>query len=128
MTTTAGEYAGFLQALSLHRLLTADEEAAMFKDQVGDRAIAMSPADRAVKKGTTTGRWRYGLGNWVECNVGQPCSQHHHSAGARGFYPWLDLDDGSFGVVAHNARVGDWTIAHALYLKIHDDLRIVVGG
>jgi CubicO group peptidase (beta-lactamase class C family) len=121
LTITPGDYAAFLRALSTHKLLSADDEAAMFADQVGDRAIARSPS--AKRKGE---RWHYGLGNWVECPVEKPCSPHHHSAGARGFYPFIDVDDGDYGVIAHNAGVGDWSHAHDLYLAIRSDIDLVV--
>jgi hypothetical protein len=125
LTITPGEYAAFLQQLSTHRLLTPDDEAAMLANQVGDREIAMSPADEAVAAGDVSGRWRYGLGNWIRCDEGQGCDSAHHSAGARGFYPFVDVDSGVFGVIAHNARVGAWTDSHALFEAIRADLDLI---
>ena len=126
---TPGDYAAFLRALSTHQLLTKGEEAAMYADQIGDKEIAISPAQRAEEHGRITGTWHYGLGNWLQCEKGQPCGTHHHSAGARGFYPFIDLgidvDSGVYGVVAHNAGLGDWDVSHALYLAIKDELPLI---
>lgn len=122
---TPRDYAGFLRALSTHQLLTADEEQAMYADQIGDKAIALSPADRAEAHGRITGTWHYGLGNWMQCEKGQPCGAHHHSAGARGFYPFFDVDTGVYGVIAHNAGLGDWDKSHALYDAIRADLPLI---
>lgn len=131
LLTTPGEYAAFLRALTRHELLTTAEETAMMDDQVGDRPIGMSPAQRARIAGT----WHYGLGNWLRCDgagaaagdkgPAPPCGPHHHSAGARGFYPFVDTDTGVYGVIAWNRRPGDWDKSHALYLAVSADLVLV---
>lgn len=127
LTMTPMDYAAFLRALMANQLLTPDEMTAMFADQIGDREIAQSPAEGAVRRGDLQGRWRYGLGNWFRCDVGTPCDTEHHSAGSRGFYPFVDLKDGTFGVVAHVAGLGDWSESHALFETIRKDIDLVVG-
>lgn len=122
---TPRDYMGFLRALTTHQLLTADEEAAMLKDQIGDKEIAMSPAKRAEEHGRISGTWHYGLGNWLQCEPGQECGKHHHSAGARGFYPFFDVDTGFYGVVAWNGRVGQWDASHAVYEALKPDLPLL---
>jgi hypothetical protein len=127
LTITPMDYAAFLRALMAGQLLTPDEMTAMFADQIGDKDVAQSPADAAIGRGDLQGRWRYGLGNWFRCDVGVPCDSEHHSAGSRGFYPFVDLKDGSFGVVAHVARFGDWSESHRLFEAIRNDIDLVVG-
>jgi hypothetical protein len=126
LTITPMDYAAFLRALMAGQLLTPDEMTAMFADQIGDKDTAHSPADAAIGRGDLQGRWRYGLGNWFRCDVGVPCDTEHHSAGSRGFYPFVDLKDGTFGVVAHVARFGDWSESHRVFEAIRKDIDIVV--
>lgn len=117
--TNAGEYLAFLQALLAGDVLDDDVVAEMLSDQVGDKDIAMSPADD-VGPG-----WKYGFGNWVHCE--ETCDTQHHSAGARGFYPWVDLGNDTLGVVAFNGRVGEWQLSHAFYEVIRDDIPLALG-
>lgn len=118
--TNASEYMAFLQALLAGELLDADVLDEMMSDQVGAKDIAMSPADD-VGDG-----WKYGFGNWVHCDG--ECDTQHHSAGARGFYPWVDLGNGTLGVVAFNGRVGDWQLSHAFFTEIRDAIPAAVGA
>lgn len=127
LTITPMDYAAFLRALMANQLLTPEEMTAMFADQIGDKDIAHSPAEGAVRRGDLQGRWRYGLGNWFRCDTGVACDTEHHSAGSRGFYPFVDLKDGTFGVVAHVAGLGDWSESHALFEAIRTDIDLVVG-
>ena len=115
LETSATSYRAFLLALldDDSGLLHVDDRAAMFEDHVGDAAISSSPASGM------DGEWRYGLGNWVRCDDGA-CGSQRHSAGARGFYPWIDLERRTYGLIVHNAAVGDWQESHALYEDIVD--------
>ena len=117
--TNADEYYAFLQAQLRGELLTEADWQAMITDQIGDRAIASSPAS-ALEPG-----WRYGYGNWLKCDP--DCGAQRHSAGSRGFYPWVNLEDRTVGLIVHNARSGDWIRSHALYETIEADIPVVLG-
>ena len=117
--TTAAEYMAFLKALQAGDLLDDEVRTRMLTAQTLDVDVASSPADR-VEQG-----WRYGYGNWVHCD--STCDTQHHSAGARGFYPWIDTDDDTRGVIAFNSGLGDWEQSHALYRAIRADIKIALG-
>lgn len=127
LSTSAVDYAAFLRAILASSLLGPEDEAEMFKNHVGTLPIENSPAEGQDLEGI----WRYGFGNWVRCDdVDDPgrCASLRHSAGARGFYPWLDLEKRTYGVVAHNARVGDWIESHRLMESVSADVAVVTGA
>jgi hypothetical protein len=119
LSLTPGDYADFLRAMANNELLTVDETAQMEADQIGDRDIAQSPGDSF-----DDGRWRYGFGNWVQCELDEPaCRTLHHSASARGFFPWLERSNNTFGVIAHDT--GSPLDSYTLYEAIAGDIAIV---
>jgi CubicO group peptidase (beta-lactamase class C family) len=96
---SGSDYAAFMLALARGELLTPASQAALLSDQSGVARIAHSPVSAY---GWT---WRYGLGCWKECyeeRWGAACdaSTVYSSAGAFGFYPWIDAATGRWGVVA----------------------------
>lgn len=92
--TTAGDYARFLRKLlggelSLGALL-------------GTHGVCTNPMTCAQAINTpipTFESWNYSLGHWVEVDpvVGDGAFS---SAGAFGFYPWIDADKAWYGIVA----------------------------
>jgi hypothetical protein len=52
-------------------------------------------------------RWRYSLGHWVESDP-ETGDGAFSSAGAFGFYPWIDASRSSYGIVARVAPNGAW--------------------
>jgi hypothetical protein len=52
-------------------------------------------------------RWRYSLGHWVESDP-ETGDGAFSSAGAFGFYPWIDASRSSYGIVARIAPNGAW--------------------
>lgn len=101
----ATDYEALLLALSRGEILSASLED-MHADHTpaGEVVLASSPAD------VTGYEWHYGLGNWLECyseRFDRSCEELRRvsSPGAFGMYPWLDLDDGRWGIVATDNRV-----------------------
>ena len=50
--------------------------------------------------------WRYSIGHWVEDD---PVVGHgaFSSAGSFGFYPWIDADKTTYGVLARSESAGN---------------------
>ena len=92
--TTASDYALFLRRL-LGRQLTLGA-------MLGTHAVCTNPATCMQASNTpvpTTESWNYSLGHWVEVDplVGDGAFS---SAGAFGFYPWIDASKTWYGIVA----------------------------
>ena len=92
--TTASDYALFLRRL-LGRQLTLGA-------MLGTHAVCTNPATCIQALNTpvpTTESWNYSLGHWVETDamVGDGAFS---SAGAFGFYPWIDASKTWYGIVA----------------------------
>jgi len=94
VSTTATAYAGFLRRLLRGELALADG--------LGSHKVCASPAncanaDAAPPTGDET--WNYSLGHWVEDD---PVVGDHafSSAGAGGFYPWINRERTLYGIVA----------------------------
>jgi hypothetical protein len=101
-TGSAASYARFLR-----KLLTGDLAMA---DWLGRSAACASPAGCAVGEalfspGPPDQTWHYGMGHWVEDDpvLGDGSFS---SAGAFGFYPWIDAARQLYGVVARSAAAG----------------------
>ena len=89
-------------AILLAAVLNGDS-VANFEAYLGDftdgAEIAFSPAQSEGRD------WRYGLGYWVECDQAvfdESCAQTPtiSSVGAFGFTPWIDFENGYYGVIA----------------------------
>lgn len=94
ISTTAGDYARFL------RKLLGDE--LRLGAMLGTHAVCTNPTTCAQALNTpvpTSESWEYSLGHWVEVDpvVGDGAFS---SAGAFGFYPWIDAGKTWYGLVA----------------------------
>ena len=92
--TTADDYALFLRRLLDNQLRLGS--------MLGTHAVCTNPATCAQARNTpvpTTESWNYSLGHWVEVDpmVGDGAFS---SAGAFGFYPWIDASKTWYGIVA----------------------------
>jgi hypothetical protein len=92
--TTAGDYARFLRKLLGGEL--------MLGAMLGDDAVCTNPKTCPLAHNTpvpTTESWNYSLGHWVEADplVGDGAFS---SAGAFGFYPWIDAGKTWYGIIA----------------------------
>lgn len=108
MTWTAEEYDDFLRALYHGELLTEATRAAMYANQRGTATLRDSPAWSGMSED-----WSYGLGNWLECRTATELGSYdcgpgerNSSAGAYGSYPFIDRDEGFFGILARQGMLG----------------------
>ena len=93
---TPGGYAAFLR-----KLLRGELEIA---GHLGSQAVCTNPATCAQALSTpvrSTESWQYSFGHWVEADpvVGDGAFS---SAGAFGFYPWIDSGRTWYGIVARH--------------------------
>lgn len=92
--TSAGDYALFLRKLLAGQL--------QLGSLLGTSAVCTNPATCAQARNTpvpASESWHYSLGHWVEDDpaVGDGAFS---SAGAFGFYPWIDASKSWYGIVA----------------------------
>ncbi|QIL20370.1 hypothetical protein [Thermomonas sp. HDW16] len=92
--TTASDYALFLRRLLGNQLRLGA--------MLGANAVCTNPGTCAQARNTpvpATESWNYSLGHWVEVDplVGDGAFS---SAGAFGFYPWIDASKTWYGIVA----------------------------
>ncbi|MEZ0312707.1 MAG: hypothetical protein ACAI38_13115 [Myxococcota bacterium] len=97
LNTSASAYAAFLR-----RLLRGEY---VMADHLGENKVCASSACAAgavLSPAPTDEAWNYSLGHWVEDD---PTLGDHafSSAGALGFYPWIDSSKTWYGVVARRA-------------------------
>jgi CubicO group peptidase (beta-lactamase class C family) len=121
MTWTGEDYMGFLRALYRGQLLSPALRAQLFADQRGSAAVMASPLLLAPPVGMGED-WRYGLGNWVECEAGTSCTTagRNSSPGAYGAYPFIDFREGYFGIVARRDVVGSFPEGIDLFRSVQD--------
>lgn len=107
--TSAASYASFLTrvlsgSLAMHDVLLDDDQAlgaASYKVATTGPGT-VSPLDGATNAAGQSENWTYSLGHWVEDD---PVYGDHalSSAGAFGFYPWIDRTVTYYGIVARKA-------------------------
>lgn len=98
MTTSAVDYAQFLRAMLDGRLLLGT--------QLGAHAVCTQPTVCATAVYTpvpATMQWQYGLGHWIESDP-HTGDGAFSSAGAFGFYPWIDANKRYYGVIAREEK------------------------
>jgi hypothetical protein len=100
VTTSANNYAIFLRKILSKQLYISD--------LLGTHAVCTNPAtcNRAIYTPMPAHlSWSYSLGHWVESD---PVSGDgaYSSAGAFGFYPWVDKNKTFYGIVARHATAG----------------------
>lgn len=101
---TANDYARFLHALLTKEILSASFEL-MISDHTPSETVSLtsSPLSRQAYE------WHYGFGLWRECLAETwqaECDEHIivSSPGAFGWYPWIDVNNGYYGVIAVQER------------------------
>lgn len=104
--SSALDYAEFLRAQ-----LVGDLIGSSFDTLAAERLSGIEIVSRPGSIDDGSVDWYYGLGVWRECN--QPmwnascdASVRVSSAGAFGWYPWLDLDNGYYAVLAMEEPAG----------------------
>jgi hypothetical protein len=101
---TPRAYAGFLR-----KMLGGDVRRGTM---LGSRSVCANPKACAGGEALSSplaaeDRWRYSLGHWVESDP-ETGDGAFSSAGAFGFYPWIDATRRSYGIVARVAPSGAW--------------------
>lgn len=109
----AATYAGFLR-----RMLSGSTAPLQIASRLGQHAVCTLPATCARTAYTpTTFDWQYSLGHWVESDA-QSVAQGlvaYSSAGALGFYPWVDAERRFYGIIARqDLPVGQQGFASAV--------------
>lgn len=100
VSTSAANYAMFLRKILNRQLYIAD--------LLGTHAVCTNPATCSSALYTpvpSSYSWEYSLGHWVESD---PASGDgaFSSAGAFGFYPWIDKSKTYYGILARQGRPG----------------------
>ena len=101
IVSTPADYARFLRKLLDGRLALGS--------RLGSQAVCTNPLTCPTADGTpvpTTESWHYSLGHWVEDDP-QVGDGAFSSAGAFGFYPWIDAARTHYGIVAREAPAGN---------------------
>jgi hypothetical protein len=104
--TSADQYVLFLR-----KLLVGSTTPLLLATMLGDDTVCTNPntcADAVyspIPKGSSTESWHYGLAHWIEDDpiVGDGAFS---SAGAFGFYPWVDSTRTLYGVLARKGDAG----------------------
>lgn len=99
MRSTAADYGLVLQAIMSGEFIQ-DRDA-----YLTDRTANVTFGSRPNNVGGTNRDWHYGFGFWKECdlpNYAQECDDNPiiSSPGAFGFTPWIDFENGYWGIVA----------------------------
>jgi hypothetical protein len=103
VVSTAGDYARFLRKLIAGNLRLGAS--------LGAEAVCTNPTTCASAISTPVPlneSWHYALGHWVEDDPAQGDGAFS-SAGAFGFYPWIDAGKTHYGIVAREASAGAGT-------------------
>jgi hypothetical protein len=101
------QYGAFLRAVLAGRLFIAGH--------LGVPRVCAQPTacpDAASTPLTPERNWHYSLGHWVEDDP-RHGDGAFSSAGALGFYPWIDADQTSYGVVARRDSSRDAAVRSA---------------
>jgi hypothetical protein len=109
VVSTATDYAIFLRKLLGGSLQIAA--------QLGSHPVCTNPLTCATAKNTpvpSDESWHYSLGHWVEDDphVGDGSFS---SAGAFGFYPWVDAGKSIYGIIAREDQQGSGAGAASVY-------------
>jgi CubicO group peptidase (beta-lactamase class C family) len=118
MHWTADDYLAFLRALYKGQVLSTSMTASLWANQRGtDTAVISSPTVSDLGED-----WAYGLGNWRECrsttyNCGSSL-QRNSSPGAYGAYPFIDFENGYYGILARQGALGTWPNAINLFRAV----------
>ncbi|WP_028875779.1 serine hydrolase domain-containing protein [Teredinibacter turnerae] len=123
MTWTGEEYINFIRAFRDLDFYTSPAIVdQMTSDQLNGAVVANSPALDGIGED-----WHYGFGMWVECHqsiFSDAClpTEQVSSPGAYGAYPFLNIAEGYFGLVARQGELGTFSEGYAIYDAIRDDV------
>lgn len=122
MTWTAEDYINFIRAFRDVDFYTSDMVVNQIaSDQLSEANIGNSPALSGIGED-----WHYGFGVWIECHQNpfseSACTpeQQISSPGAYGAYPFLNREEGYFGIVARQGELGTFREGYALFDGVRD--------
>ncbi len=90
----------------------------LWAGQRGSATVVNSPVLDGLQED-----WPYALGNWVECaNSSSGCvpTGRNSSPGAYGAYPFIDVKNGYFGILARQGALGTFQNGIALFRTVQD--------
>lgn len=121
MHWTANDYLFFLDALYNKQILTDMLISQLSSDQISTASIGNSPALIALGED-----WHYGYGVWVECKENPyNCTQVKKisSPGAYGAYPFIDFENGYYGILARQGELGTFQEGIKLFESVSQKLK-----
>jgi hypothetical protein len=125
MHWTGNEYLAFVKANYFNQILSANTmpgESAPYrdlqrKDQMGSATIGNSPAIDTIGED-----WHYGFGMWLQCHRSSftdcPPPQSWASPGSYGAFPFMDVENKFFGIIARQGDKGTFNKGYALFEPI----------
>jgi CubicO group peptidase (beta-lactamase class C family) len=119
MHWTGDDYLGFLRGLYSGRILSAGISTELWSNQRDGATVVNSPILSVMGED-----WGYALGNWDECespafNCGT--SIHRNSSpGAYGAYPFIDFENGYYGILARQGTLGTFQNGITLFRTVQD--------
>lgn len=116
--TTTRAYRAFLKALGERTQFAAWRAVSPDVARTTGLPRLSDPSADAEKYGA--GKWEYGLGHWVQ---GSP--EIVSSAGAFGYFPWLDLKTGTWGIMGTDLglSLSDPTSSYRCGVKLQNAVR-----
>lgn len=126
-TSTTLDYAEFLRAQLAGEFLPASFDV-LIAERLSQVDIVSRPS--ALEDGLD---WYYGLGLWRECdepnwNASCDAKRRVSSPGAFGWYPWLDVDEGYYAVLAMEERLTLLVSPSAESVRLGAELRPLILG
>jgi len=120
MVWIASDYLEFLDKLYKQEFLNADSTAVQRSNNTIGVTIANSPSLDVIGED-----WRYGLGLWLECQSAQyNCNEvtRISSPGAYGAYPFIDIENQYYGLVAREGELGSFDEGYAIWQSVEQKL------
>ncbi len=120
MHWTANDYLLFLSALYNRQILTDTLISQLSSDQISMASIDYSPALDTLGED-----WHYGYGVWIECKetpYSCPQVKRISSPGAYGAYPFIDFENGYYGILARQGALGTFREGIELFESVSQTL------
>ena len=125
MTWQGTDYLQFIAANYNHQILSTTPVTGQtvplyqqqLTDQVANATRGSSPAYDAINQD-----WHYGFGLWLECHATTFNCNHgvdsYSSPGAYGAYPFMNLTNKFYGIIARQGALGTFRNGYAVYATV----------
>ena len=125
MTWIGSDYLDFIEANYFKRVLstspvpgqTVPYAQQQLTDQIASATVVNSPALSGIGED-----WHYGFGLWLECHANPfDCEQgvdSYSSPGAYGAYPFMNLTNKFYGIIARQGALGTYRNGYAVYTAV----------